>query len=206
MTNDQILDDLNYASALAREGASAPLVGGRIGLMWGCLLSITLTLQWAILSQVLNLPLQTLFYAWFAFAAIGGTGSAVMGPKLDKIDGAQSVSNRVEKVVWTTFSTMMAILFAGVLLNVLFLSGDTTHYNLIVIIAFAGQGMAYGVVAKISKARWLFAASLASFITASLCIAVYDETVLYLIGGIACVLTIVIPSLISIKNEHHDNI
>ena len=80
MTNDQILDDLNYASALAREGASAPLVGGRIGLMWGCLLSITLTLQWAILSQALNLPLQTLFYVWFAFAAIGGTGIAVGSP------------------------------------------------------------------------------------------------------------------------------
>jgi hypothetical protein len=206
MTNDQILDDLNYASALAREGASAPLVGGRIGLMWGCLLSITLTLQWAILSQALALPVQSLFYVWFAFSAVGGIGSAVMGPRLDKLDGAQSISNRVEKYVWTTFATMMAILFAGVLLNVLFLSGDITHYNLLVIIAFAGQGFAYGVVAMMSKARWLFAASLGSFITASICIPVYDETVLFLIGGVACVFTIVIPSLISIKNEQHDDI
>lgn len=205
MTNDQILDDLNYASTLAREGASTPLVGGRIGLMWGCLLSITLTLQWAVLSQTLDVPVQNLLYLWFAFAVIGGAGSAVMGREVDKFDGAQSVSNRVEKYVWTTYSAMMAIMFAGVLLDVLLFGADTTHYNLIVIVAFAGQGLAYGVVAQMSKARWLYAASLASFITASLCVAVYDQTVLYLVGGVACVFTIVIPSLISIKNEQHDN-
>ncbi|MFK7865629.1 MAG: hypothetical protein AB8B95_15545 [Pseudohongiellaceae bacterium] len=206
MTNEQILSDLSYASQLAKEGASAPLVGGRIGLMWGCLLSVTLILQWAIMTQAIDLPLQSLLFVWFAFAVIGGTGSAVMGRETEKLDGSQSVSNRVEKHVWLTFCVMMATLFAGVLLDVLLFSGDTTLYNIIVIVAFAGHGFAYGVVGAVSGAKYLFAASIASFITAAICITVYNQDILYLIGGLACLITIVVPSLISLKNERENNV
>lgn len=204
MTNNHILDDLNYASALAKEGASAPLVGGKIGLMWGCLLSVTLTMQWAIMSQTIQLPLESLFYVWFSFAVIGGLGCAILSRESEGMDGAQSVANRVEKYVWIMFSVMMGTLFLGVLVNVLFLGGDTSLYNLMVVVAFAGNGLAYGVVALMSNERWVFAASFASFVTAFIGLTVFQEPVLYLVGGVACVFTIVVPSLISIKNQQND--
>ena len=201
MTKNQILDDLTYASTLAREGATSPLLGGRIGLMWGILLSVVLTLQWAILSQVISLPYESLLYIWIACVVTGSVGSMVMGRKIDGLDGARSAANRVEKYVWIMFSAMMGSLFAGVLLNIHFTGGKTGLYGLLVIVGFAGQGLAYGVVALMSKANWLRAASFASFFVSALCFAVYGRVLLYLIGGLACLCIIVIPSLISIKKE-----
>lgn len=204
MTNDQILDDLDYASALAREGASAPLVGGKIGLMWGCLLSVTFTMQWAIMTQTIELPPVTLFYLWGCFSIIGGLGCVVLGRESESLDGAQSVSNRIEKYVWVMFAVMMGTLGLGILVNTLFLGGDPLLFNLMVVVAFAGNGLAYGVIALMSNARWLFAASCASFVTAFIGLTVYQDPLLYLVGGIACIFTIVMPSLISIKNQQHD--
>lgn len=43
MSHEQLINDLNYATDLAKSGQDAPLVGGPFGLMWGVLLSATLT-------------------------------------------------------------------------------------------------------------------------------------------------------------------
>lgn len=42
MSSQQAIDNLNYATDLAKAGQQAPLVGGPIGLMWGLLLTVTL--------------------------------------------------------------------------------------------------------------------------------------------------------------------
>lgn len=203
MNNDQMLDDINYASTLAREGASTPLLGGRIGLVWGILLSLVLTSQWAILSRTVNVPPQSLLYLWIAFGILGSAGSAFFGKKIDEKDGANSVSNRVEKYVWLVFSAMMTVFFITILSGILFFNAEPSLFNVVVIIGFAGQGLAYGTVAMISETKWLLVVSLASFLVAAFCVFFHADITLYLIGGIACLFTIVVPSLISIKNEQH---
>ena len=205
MTNDQILENLTYASTLAREGAETPLLGGRIGLMWGILLSVTLTAQWAILSGLVQIPPTNLFYLWLGFALVGGVGSAVMGRQIEKKDGAQSTANRVEKHVWTMFSVMLMALFVGVVLSMLVGQGTYTLFGVIVAVAFAGQGLAYGVVALMSDTKWLQLVSAASFVTAAISMALYGDVLVYLVGGIASLVTIVVPSVVTLQGEpRHD--
>lgn len=204
MTTDQILDDLTYASKLAREGAETPLLGGRIGLMWGVLLSAIFTVQWAILSGVLAMPASNLGYFWAAFAIIGGIGSAVMGRKIEEKDGARSTANRVEKFVWIMFSAMMGSLFVGVILNILLSGGGVGLFSLMVVFGFAGQGFAYGVVSLVSDIKWLRLVSVASFATAAVSFALYDNVLIYLVGGVASIFTIVVPSLLTMKAEPQD--
>jgi len=204
MTRSEMIDDLNYMKTLAEEGRNAPLVGGRIGLMWGILLSFTFFMQWVILTGLAPLQPNSLIFLWLGFAIVGGAGSAIMGRQVDKKPGATSVANRVETYVWTMFAGMMASLFVGIMLNQIFSDGTAQLFDLMVIIGFAGQGLAYGVVAKITGLRWVHMAAFAGFTASAICFAVYGDLVIYLIGAIAIIFTIIIPSLISLKNEPKD--
>ena len=205
MLNQNVIDDLKYARDLAQEGVNTPLVGGRIGLMWGILLAIVFFAQWAVLSKVLTIPVSNLIYFWIAFAVIGGAGTALLGRKAAEMEGAHSVGNKVDGTVWGMFSLMMGTLFLGVLLNVALNSGSPTLFSVMLPVGFAGQALAYGLVARISKIRWMNLAMLANCLCSIICFVFYGSVTVYLIGSIGVILTVVIPSLIIIKQEpNHD--
>lgn len=204
MTKEQIIADLDYASALAKDGANTPLLGGRIGLMWGILLTLVFFGQWAILSQTFDVPHYSIGFLWLAFAIIGGSGSAIMGRKIDTMPGANSVANRVETYVWIMFAGYMVTLFVGVILNILIQNSGPQSFDFMVIAGFAGQGLAYGVVAKLTGLRWIHFASFAGFTAAALCFSMLGDVNIYVVASIAAFITIVIPSLISLKKETQD--
>jgi len=124
-----------------------------------------------------------------------------MGRKIDQKPGANSVANRVETYVWIMFSGYMVTLFIGAVLNILIQKSTPQIFDYIVISAFAGQGIAYGVVAKLTGLKWVHAASFASFATSALCFAMFGDLNIYLVASIAALVTIIIPSLISLKKE-----
>ena len=64
------------------------------------------------------------------------------------------------------------------------------------VFAFAGQGIAYGVVAKLTKFKLLHLTSFASFTFSALAFLFVDKVEVYLLGAIGAFLTIVIPNLI----------
>lgn len=199
MTKEQILADLDYASSLAKDGANAPLLGGPIGLMWGVLLALVFFGQWAVLSQMLVIPHSNIGWMWLAFAIVGGAGSMILGRKADQKPGANSFANRVETYVWIMFAGFMGTLFIGVILNMLLQKSSPQAFDFLVIAGFAGQGLAYGVVAKLTKLGWIHAASFISFAASALCFSMLGDINIYLVAAIACIFTIIIPSLISIK-------
>jgi len=201
MSRDELLSDLDYIKAMAEEGAHAPLVGGRIGLMWGLLIVGVFLVQWAILSRTLPLPESSLFILWVSFAVIGGLGCIILGRQADQKPGANSVANRVETHVWVMFAGMMFTLFIGVVLNQVFSGGTAQLFDLILVVGFAGQGLAYGVVARMSGLKWMHMASFASFVASAVCFTAYGNIYIYLIGAIGTFFTVVLPSLISLKQE-----
>ncbi|MEP1229916.1 MAG: hypothetical protein ABJG88_04515 [Litorimonas sp.] len=198
------LDDLEYIKTLAQEGASTPLLGGRIGLMWGVLLSLTFFIQWGILSNTFDLPIQNLAYLWLAYSFIGVIGSIILGRKIDKKAGVNSVSNRVDNHIWILFSGMMATLFVGIMLNISFNDATVQLFDLMVVVGFAGQGMAYGLTAKMSHIKWMHIAAFACFTMSAICFSAYGSFHIYLIGAIGACITVIIPSVITIRNEPKD--
>ena len=196
MTKEQILADLDYASALAKDGANTPLLGGSIGLMWGVLLTLILGYQYGVLSGILGLPASTLAFAWIAYGVIGGAGSFILGRKIDRLPGANSFNNRVESYVWLMFVGVAITAVIGSILNMIFGQGDVTTWNTVLVFAFAGQGMAYGIMAKLAKEKILHIASFISFVFSAVVFMLIHDPVIYLIGSIGAVVTIVIPNLI----------
>lgn len=196
MTKDQIMADLDYASQLAKDGANTPLLGGPIGLMWGILLTLILGYQYLILAQKISLPPESLAIAWIAYGGIGGIGSTILGRQIDRMPGANSVNNRVETYVWIMFVGGIAAVVAGSILNMTLGEGDQTTWNTVLIFAFAGQGMAYGIIAKLAKEKVLHIASFLSFTFAAVVFMLIHDPIIYLIGSIGAIVTIVIPNLL----------
>ncbi|UTW56238.1 hypothetical protein [Kordiimonas sp. SCSIO 12610] len=201
MNKEQLLNDLDFAASLAKDGANTPLLGGRIGLMWGILLSITFIAQWAILSGTLPIDPKNLLFLWIGFALVGSGGSLILNRQIADVDGARSTINRVEKYVWMMFAMMINTIFVGLILNIAFFDGTPIVFGFMVAAGFAGQGLAYGLVAIIADIKWLKLVSLMSFIMAATCFALYNTILVYLIGGIASLITIVVPSLYCMKAE-----
>lgn len=199
MDKNTLLADLDYASAIAKDGANTPLLGGPIGLMWGGLLCVTFLGQWLILTQRLSLPESYIGFLWLGFALIGGTGSTILGRKIEAKAGASSVANRVESYVWMMFAAMMGSLFVGVMLNILLAGGNPKLFDFILIAGFAGQGFAYGVTAKMTGLKWLHLAAFAGFTASAICFVALGQAHLYLIAAIATVVTVILPSLKTMK-------
>lgn len=196
---ESLLADLEHASRIAKQGEDTPLLGGPIGLMWGILIAVTFSIQYLILERILAFPGYSLAILWISFAAIGGLGVFILGRKADQKPGAQSIGNRVETYIWTMFAGMMASLAAGIILNQVLSDGTHKLWDIMIIIGFAGQGMAYGVIAKVSKLSWLHLASLAAFIFSAMCFVAYGQTHIYLVGAIGTIFTVILPSLKTMK-------
>ena len=61
MTDPQtLIDDLDYAAQLARDGANTPMLGGPFFLLWSGLLIPTLLAHGLVLLGVIPLPVQML--------------------------------------------------------------------------------------------------------------------------------------------------
>jgi hypothetical protein len=130
----------------------------------------------------------------------GGLGSWFLGSKIDKLPGANSVNNRLEGYVWLMFVGVMITLVIGSILNMVWGEGNQTVWNTVLVFAFAGQGMAYGIIAKMTKLGVLHAASFASFVFAAISFMMIHDPIIYLIGSIGAVVTIIIPNLI-LRNQ-----
>ena len=200
MTNTEtLLADLEHASKIAKAGENTPLVGGPIGLMWGILITAVLGLHYLIMVQIIALPLQALNILWIGFAVLGGLGSAVLGRKLDKKTGTHSNANRVEQYVWMMFTAAMVSLAVGVILNLILGEGGYDLWAFILIVGFAGQGLAYGVVAKLTGHSWVHFAAFAGFTMAAITMSFYGQNIIYLIAALGTIVTVIIPSLLSMK-------
>ena len=199
MSNETLTKDLETATAIARQGQNAPLLGGSIGLMWGVLLTVVLGLQYVILEQIIAVPFYTIAFLWIGFGLIGGTGNFILGRKIEQMDGAHSFGNRVEAAVWVMFGAMVATAFVAALIATATGLQDNTIWGLIIVLAFMGQGMAYGTTTRIKHSGLVTFSALSCFVAGTASLFVYDTTLVFLIGAIGSFFAIVIPSLFSLK-------
>ena len=195
MSNEQFINDLNYATDLAKSGQEAPLVGGPFGLMWGVLLSATLTCHWAIVSGTLNVSFNHLWMLWIGSVIAGSIGSAILGIKAKTKPANSSTANKVEQSIWQLFSVMLGTAWVGIVIGMTFGSGTPQLFDVIVAMGFGGQGLAYAHTARMSHNKWLIYPGIASFLACTISMALYGQVALYLFAGVASLFTVVLPSL-----------
>ena len=201
MSSQEVIDNLDYATNLAKAGQEAPLVGGPIGFMWGLLLTVTLGTHWGIITGKLPFEIWHLGFLWVFFSIIGGVASAILSRTLKQKPSFHSTANQIEQSVWLMFSIMLGCFWVGITLSILFGSGTPALFDFVVIAGFGGQGLAYGVTARMSHHKWLAYPSGASFLASIVCISAFGQPLLYLIAAVATVFTVVLPSIKTIESE-----
>ncbi len=204
MNTQRAIDDLEYVRNVAEQGVNTPLVGGRIGLLWGILLSTTFAIHGSMVAGLIPFSSYAAFSLWLGFAVFGGVGTFLLDRRLGNKPGAASVANQVDNAVWFFFSMAMLACFVGLTLSVFLRGAGQPVFDTMVAFGFAGQGMAYGTLTKVTGQRWMLLPSLAAFAMAVVCFTAIGTSWLYLVAAAGIVLTVVLPSLINIRREPAD--
>ena len=201
MTKDQIIDDLNFARKIAEDGADTPLLGGRIGLMWGILLVPTLLFTGFVNMGSIDFPKQNIGFIWMSFGIIGGILTAVLGRSLDKKPGVHSLSNRIDQATWAG-TTLLMFTFAIATAYAVVVTGKPYWlYDVILALAFGTYIVNYFVLAQITRQKSLYIP-----MAIALALTVYmmlnlGKPHIYVVAAIGVLATVVIPSFLALKNE-----
>ena len=201
MTKDQMLDDLNYARNIAEQGQFTPLLGGRIGLMWGCLLTPTLLIQGLILTGRLDVSQQYLGLLWMVFGITGGLLTFILGRSIAGKAGANSAGNQVEQAVWSGTTIMLFVFALAVAYSVVVIGKDYSLFDIIMAIAFGTQAVSYYVIAKISGEKALYIPMLIALALSAVIMVMVGNPNSYFLGAVGIIFTVIIPALTHLKNE-----
>ncbi len=201
MTKEQILDDLKYAREIAQEGRHAPLLGGRIGLMWGCLLVPTLLIVGLTLMGKLGLSSNAIGAVWMVFGITGGILTAVLSRSIKKRPGATSIGNQVEQASWGATTLLLFGVSLSVVFAVLVQGKPFWLYDIVMAIAFGTYAVNYFILIKITRDKTLYLPMFISFGLMVFTIVFLGEPFVYLVAAVGIIFTAIIPSLTHLKNE-----
>jgi len=202
MTKEQILADLDYASALAKDGANTPLLGGPIALMWGCLLIPTLILHGLTLGELIPMAKTKVGFFWAIYGIIGTIFSIILGRKIEKKPGAQSTINKVGTALGISMGILIFV--HAITMTFVVIQNDLPIYmfNLILAFAFGLMTIDLAVLAKISGFEYLRNAAIMAGVFMVLTLLMVTQNHVYFVAAAGVLVAQIIPSLIEIKNEH----
>ena len=201
MNQSPLADDIAFVRQMAEEGAAAPNVGGRFGVLWGSVISIALLLHWSTFQDWGLIDTPHLMYVWLAAISIGIIGHFVVSAGLSHKPGASAPGNRAGAAIWSIIGPGLGLYFAGVAAAVIFRDQSPTLFNMIMPSAFLAYGAAAGVSGALFKQRrqWLIAiiCLAACFITLLL----VNTSEAYLAAAAGVFLTQVIPGIADLRAE-----
>ncbi len=203
-THNTALDDLSYIKTLAEEGRHAPLIGGRIGLMWGVLLTVTLFIHGMTAYGFTGFSMNYIGIFWLAFAVTGGILTGVLKRTLKDKPGKSTVNNRIDEAVWTASAMVVFTVAISIALSVAKNGHPYWLFDIIMAFAFGTYAVNYYVVAKITKQNTLMIPSAIALALCALMIIMLGSPMVYFIAAIGVVFTVIFPALSNMKREPKD--
>jgi hypothetical protein len=201
MTREDAKQNLSYLKTVAEQGANAPLLGGRIGLMWTALLVPTLSIHGLSAMGKIGMPESRIGLLWLAFGFIGGILSAILSRNLDEKPGAGSLGNRVEAIVWP----VQAVLIFGFAISIVIGSAvndvPVLLFNTIMPFAFALSAVSLVLLGRLTEQGYLMTAGIASALFMVVTTIFVANPLVYIIAAIGVVFTGVVPNIIQMRKE-----
>lgn len=194
--------DIGYLKSLAEEGRNAPLLGGRIGLMWAVLLVPTLVMHGITAMGKGPLAIQHIGALWMGFGLFGGILSFILAQGLDKKSGSSSTANKVEAVIWPV--TALLIFTYAIALSVGAALGKVPPllFNSIMPFAFALSAVNLAVLGHLTGKSYFKLSALFAGIAMIACAVVITRPETYFLAAAGVALTGVLPSYLQLRDEH----
>lgn len=193
-------EDLRYARALAEQGAQAPLIGGRIMVWWGLLLTVAYIVHHFTLTGVFGRDTPIFALNWVAFGLIGGIGQALLSRGLQDKPGAGSAGNLASRSVWGAAVGAIGAAVGGIVASVARGASPAT-FDWIVPIAFAVYGCALIVTSSLAGDRAVRAAGVGAIVMVGLFAALHQWPDRYLLAAAGVALTVLLPGIQMVRAE-----
>jgi len=194
-----LAQDLDYAIGLARQGETAPLLGGPIGLMWTSLATLALTVHGLAMVDVLPIPNPWIGAIWMVYGIVGTIGSILLGRRIDGASGAKTFANRVAEASWVMSGLMIGtIAISAVIAHVVF-GVPFVVFAFIVPAAFALSAVSNGVLARLTDYGYLRFATFGAAVMTSVTLLMANEPAMFLVAALGVFISGVIPSFIELK-------
>lgn len=200
MTRDEVLQDLAYARALAEEGRHAPLIGGSYFVLFGVLLAIAYSVQWAVLSGLWAVGQQAIGFTWMGYGAATTIGVMVLSRRVRRLPGGTAISNQVDRAVWNGAAIAIIACVIGAVLRAI-TTGDFTAPDVIMAAGFGLYGVALHASARAGGHPWLQTfAWIAWAVSAALWFFMHEAWT-YLLAAGACVVVLIVPGIMMLQRE-----
>lgn len=200
MPQHEMLEDVAYARALAEEGRHAPLVGGGYFILFGVLLAICYTAQWAVMARVLPIASSAIGAIWACFGLAAGIGMALIGRRVRDLPGVSAVANRIDRAVWRGVALAILVVVAATVSRAI-INDDYGAPNAIVAAGFGLYGVALYATATAGGHLWLRNFALLAWVLSGLLWFFIGEAWLYLLAAGGCIVVLIVPGVIMMRRE-----
>jgi hypothetical protein len=198
VTREEMLQDLAYARTLAEEGRHAPLIGGGYLVLFGVLLAIAYSAQWAVLASFI--PNIAIGFIWMSFGLLAFIGCFILGMRVRTLPGGASMANRADRSVWQGVAIGIICVVAGTIIRGV-VTDDMTAPNAIMAAGFGMYGIALFTAGSVSSQKWLQTfAWIAWAVSAGLWYFLNDAWA-YLLAAAAAVVVLIIPGVMLLRRE-----
>ncbi|MEE4244437.1 MAG: hypothetical protein V2I33_03440 [Kangiellaceae bacterium] len=200
-TKQQLLDDLDFATKLAREGANTPLLGGPYFLIWSGLLIPTLLIHGAIIDGLLPLSVNSIGFMWMIYVITGGVLSTIYGFQARAKAGVNSWLNRLSRTAGITVSVLIFSFAIAMTVAVAMGKFERQSFNLILPFAFALQTFHLTILGRLSQKNYLISASYFAATSMVVTLLLNDSNMIYYFSAVSVLLTMTLPGYLEIRDE-----
>lgn len=200
-TKKQLLEDLDFATKLARDGANTPLLGGIHFIIWSGLLIPTLLIHGAIVDGFLPISGNSLGFMWLIYGVLGGLLSTIYGARARTKAGNNSWLNRLARTAGITASVLIFSFAIALTVAVIMGSFERQSFNLILPFAFALQTFHLTLLGRLSQKSYLTNASYIAAISMVVTLLFNGLNLIYYFSAISVLLTMTLPGYLEIRDE-----
>ncbi|WP_338518953.1 hypothetical protein [Alteromonas gracilis] len=200
-TKQQLLDDLDFAAKLARDGANTPLLGGTYFIIWSGLLVPTLILHGATIDGFLPISANYVGLMWMAYGIVGTVLSTIYGFKARTKKGINSWLNRLSRTAGITVSVLIFSFAVAMTVSVAMGKFEKESFNLILPFAFALQTFHLTILGRLSQKAYLISASYFAAISMLVTLIFNDLNLIYYFSAFSVLLTMTLPGFLEIRDE-----
>ena len=201
MTKSEVHQNIDYLKSIAEQGINSPLLGGRIGLMWTVLLVPTLLIHGAAATGKLEISENAIGAIWMVFGIVGGVLTYILSRGLDAKDGAGSIGNRIESIIWPVQALLIFAYAIGAVFAVSIFNLPPESINTLMPFAFGLTSVNLILLGRITQQGYLFYAGVASAIFMFISISFVNHGEIYFVAALGVFITGVIPNLMQLRKE-----
>lgn len=196
MTNETLLQDLENASRIAREGQAAPLLGGSVGLMWTSLTTVALMSHGAVLAGWVDIPVSMTGLIWATQGVLGVILTAILSRGISDKPGCHSFTNRAAEGAWIAGIIMIATFAISLVVASFMGRTEVVYFNFIAPAAFAISAVINGMLARLTGYGYLKFSAIMSGVATAVTLIMVRQPEMYFVAGALLILSGVVPSFI----------